>query len=203
MIALELALWDMLAPIVKQLGHLDMPPRAGDNEGRLVWHCWLESSRDVAQRCFDAGRADMEKFRVYKECKERVIQDFGHLCISAFEVVFIKPLMNSLGLLDKYMGESSLEYVEGRRLSKYEMLFVEYAAARDWQRTVVEEACLENSFDLLFSKIHDVVLGLVFDGNIDPAPIVSFAESVNKAKDCNYQSFRVPFAVFSTFIRLT
>ena len=138
----------------------------------------------------------MEKFRVYRECKERVIQDFGCLCISAFEDVFIRPLMNSLGLLDKYMGESSLEYAEGRRLSKYEMLFVESAGAREWQRTVVEEACLENSFDLLFSKIQDVVHGLVFDGNIDPAPIMSFAESVNKAKDCNYQSFRLPFADF-------
>ena len=101
MIEIEVALWDMLAPIVKQLGHLDMPPRAGDNEGRLVWHCLLESSRDVAQRCYDAGRADMEKFRIYRECKERVIQEFGCLCVSAFEDVFIMPLMNSLGLLEK------------------------------------------------------------------------------------------------------
>ena len=49
---------------------------------------------------------------------------------------------------------------------------------------------------LFFSKTHDVVLGLAFDGNVDPAPIVSFAESVNKAKDCNYQSSRLPFADF-------
>ena len=131
MIEIEVALWDMLAPIVKQLGHLDMPPRTGDNEGRLVWHCWLESSRDVAQRCFDAGRADMEKFRIYRECKERVIQEFGCLCVSAFEDVFIMPLMTSLGLLEKYMGELSLEVAEGRRLSKYETLFAGSAGARE------------------------------------------------------------------------
>ena len=172
MIEMEVALWEMLSPIVKQLDHLDMPPCTGDNEGRLVWRCLIESSRDVAQRCLDAGRADMEKFCIYRECKERVIQEFGCLCVSAFEEVFIMPLMTSLGLLEKYMGELSFEVAEGRRLSKYGTLFAGSAGTREWQRTVVEEACLGNSFGLLLSKIQDVVHGLVFDGNIDPAPIV-------------------------------
>ena len=99
-------------------------------------------------------------------------------------------------MLEKSTEEASFELSEGRRLSKYEALFAGTAGAREWQVTVVEEACLENSFDLFLSKIEDVVGGLTFDGGVDLEPITAFAASVDKARACNYQFVRVPFGTF-------
>eukprot|EP00959_Pyramimonas_sp_CCMP1952_P171351 3580596-Pyramimonas_sp.AAC.1 len=85
------------------------------------------------------------------------------------------PVMRSLGLLDKYTAEASDEFCGGRRLSKCEALFAGTAGARGWRRSVVEDACLPNSFDLFFSEIHDVVDGVDFDGGVDLEPITAFA----------------------------
>ena len=76
-------------------------------------------------------------------------------------------------------------------MSKYVALFAGTAGAREWQRTVVEEACLENSFDVLLRKIH-----LVAGSLRDRDPITAFARSVHQATECNYESARVPFPTF-------
>ena len=115
---MEVALWDMIAPIAKH-GYT-----AGYTEGQLVWNCLLELSFDVARQCFDAGQADVERFRLYRECKENIIKEFGSLCVEAFKTIFIQPLLSSLKLLEKYTREDSLEVSEGRCLTKYEALFL-------------------------------------------------------------------------------
>ena len=99
---MEIALWDMIAPIAKQDGDFGIPPHAGETEGKLVWRCLLEISVDVARLCYESGRADVEKFQVYRACKEKVIQDFRSLCVASFRDTFIKPLLISLNLYDKY-----------------------------------------------------------------------------------------------------
>ena len=81
---MEVALWDMIAPIAKHVVPFGAKPHAGYNEGQLVWNCLLELSFDVARQCFDAGQADVERFRLYRECKENVIQEFGSLCVEAY-----------------------------------------------------------------------------------------------------------------------
>ena len=58
---------------------------------------------------------------------------------------------------------------------------------------VVDEACLENSFDLLLNKIHGVVGGLAVHGGVNLEARLAFDESVDKARECNYQSARLPF----------
>ena len=95
MAELEVALWELLAPIAKQSGPFGSAPHMGTNEGKRVWNCLLESSCDVARRCFDAGRADVENFRAYREYKEKVMQEFSSLCIDAFQDIFVMPLMQS------------------------------------------------------------------------------------------------------------
>ena len=79
-------------------------------------------------------------------------------------------------------------------MSKYEALFARTPGARELQRTVVEEARLDNSFDLLEGKIHDVVGGLPFDGGVDLELITAFAKAVDRARECKYDSARRPFA---------
>eukprot|EP00959_Pyramimonas_sp_CCMP1952_P108691 2272669-Pyramimonas_sp.AAC.1 len=68
------------------------------------------------------------------------MQEFGSLCVEDFQDVFIMPLMRSLGLLDKYTAEASDEFSGGRRLSKCEAPFAGTAGAREWHRSVVEDA---------------------------------------------------------------
>lgn len=140
---MELALWDMILPIAKQDAPFGAPPHAGDKEGKLVWNCMLKLSSNVAWKCFEAGQADKKRFQLYWKCKENVIQKFGSLCVEAFDTIFIHPLLSSLGLLEKYTGEDSFEVSEGRRLTKYEALFLGTAGARKWHRNVVNEACMD------------------------------------------------------------
>ena len=45
---MEVALWDMIAPIAKHVVPFGAKPHAGYNEGQLVWNCLLELSLDVA-----------------------------------------------------------------------------------------------------------------------------------------------------------
>ncbi len=52
---MEVALWDMIAPIAKHVVPFGAKPHEGYNEGQLVWNCLLELSFDVARQCFDAG----------------------------------------------------------------------------------------------------------------------------------------------------
>ena len=73
--------------------------------------------------------------QLYREWKDNVVQEFGSLCVEGFRDIFVE--------------EAPYEFSEGRRLSKYEALFAGTAGARQWQRTVVEEACLMHSFNLL------------------------------------------------------
>ena len=157
-----------------------------------MWKCLVRSSSTVAERCVRAGQEDAERFRVYRERKDKVIQEFGVLCVDDFREVFVKPLLGTLDLLEKYENEASTVHVEGRQLSKYEALFAETAGARYWQKTVVEEACLENSFEKLLRKIH-----LVAGSLLGRDPITAFARSVHQATECNYESARVPFPTFS------
>ena len=193
---MELALWDLIAPIAKQGGVFDGLLGAGEREGELIWECMEECCFDVALRCVAASQAEEENFRRYRERKDRIVEEFGSLCLPQFQDVFVGRLMASLGVLEKYQTEDSWEYSGGHALKKFDALFAGTAGARELQRDVVEQACLENSFDLLFEKISDVVVGLDFNGHIDFAPIQAFAESVENARGCNYQSDRLPFDNF-------
>jgi len=64
---MEVALWELLAPIAKKERDFDALLCAGEREGQLIWECMMESSFDVARRCVAAGRADEENFRQYRE----------------------------------------------------------------------------------------------------------------------------------------
>ena len=110
---IEMALWELIEPVAKQSGIHGPPPNAGNQEGRHVWKCLVRSSSTVAERCVRAGQEDAERFRVYRERKDKVIQEFGVLCVDDFREVFVKPLLGTLDLLEKYENEASTVRVEG------------------------------------------------------------------------------------------
>ena len=174
---IEIAVWEMIAPIAKQSILGNEAPEANDHEGKLLWNSILASSAEVAQRCCDACETDMLNFQIYRESKEDVMKRFSSLCTEAYRDSFIQPLMESMGLLEKYREELSGAFHAGRRLSKYELLFADSGDAQALQRTVVEEACLNHTFDLLLSKINDVINGLPLNGSMEMEAIMSFAQS--------------------------
>ena len=193
---MEVALWELLAPIAKQWGRCRR--LAGRGGTRRPAHMGVHDGI-LFRRCTTMRRGGSSRRREFPtvQRKERIVEEFGRLCVPQFKDVFVRELMASLGVLGKYESEDGLGYSGAPALKKYDALFIGTAGARQLQRNVVEQACLEYSFDLFLEKIQDVVGGLDLSGQIDIAPILAFAESVANASDCNYRSARLPFGNFS------
>ena len=193
---LELEVWGLISPIAKQWNNLDASPLEADFEGQEIWRCLLESSPAVAIRCLEFEQSQEEAYRRYRQGKDKIIHAFGCLCTDAFQDIFIRPLLESLGLLEKYTEEVSSEMTQERCLSKFEAMFVGTAVAQQWQRTLVEEACLTHSFAVLSAKIADVVGGFASDVVVDLEPITKLVGFVEEAKSLNYESAGLPFKPF-------
>ena len=98
---LEIALWDLLSPIAKQCVNEGADTHLRDKEAYYVWNILHHKYPAIAARCVHAARADAECFQKFRECKDRIITEFASLCIADLRSTFIKPLMGSLGMLDK------------------------------------------------------------------------------------------------------
>ena len=86
---MEMALWDMLKPFAENSDHVD------SQEGRHVWHTLSVHSPHIAVRCIEAVQTADHDFRIYKMCKEQMIQSFGTLCVDSFRNVFVVPFLRT------------------------------------------------------------------------------------------------------------
>ena len=110
-----------------------------------------------------------------------MIEQFSPICVVPLRDIFVQPLLERSGLLNKNESSEELHW------SKYEALFQGNANARALHRHVVEEIYLQTNLETWSEHSRDILSGLNLVGNIEIDSIQGLAASVYEASQVIYK----------------
>ena len=97
-------LWqDLLKPYGAQTAGV---PIAADKllpDGHMVWKQVAHWRPDVAERCVATIRHAYSAYRKFMAARRTIVQEFSKLCVRRLEHAFLRPLLESLGMLEEYL----------------------------------------------------------------------------------------------------
>ena len=148
----NMLLLDVIKPFAcKDVGVSTRSPNVNSEECKV----WQEVKRNpkLLETCHGIALEAAAANKGFHEHRLRVVKAFQNTCISSLKDLFVRPLLNSLDLLDGYStSTSTLE------CSKLEALFLRHEESQLYCAAVVESCGLDN-FDVLRARVADIVEG--------------------------------------------
>ena len=175
--ALYVAWADAIAPQAKLFAGIDAGDHALGPEDRMIWED-LSADARLRNMCVDYVRHQDELYNNFLAKRMEVLDAFEPLCDRDFEDTFVRPLLNTLGLLEEY-AEAPVT-IAGRPgvRTKLDALFEAGPDGRKFRQGVLEYCGVEN-FHVLFDAVSDLVGAMLGDL---PVPLFDFMEKLARAR---------------------
>jgi hypothetical protein len=152
---LEQVLWvELVKPMAINDAGLSGDDVDVQHESRIVWQ---EVARDqpLLASCVDAAVEQEASYAAFMARRQEAVTAFGETCVEPLKEVFVRPLLESLDLLDNYCSNQC-----SLGCSKFEALFRRSPESRLYQQSVIEH-CGVSNFQTLLGKVQDIVGGMV------------------------------------------